>query len=291
MKNLYLKKLKEIKYLIYYKKMSKQYREIPVEPWAFIRVKNEKKTIEQCLNSILPVIKKGIIAYHKLSESEIDDGTEEFIIEFCKKNKGYIPYKYEYEVIPANDRRYLNLEQIKKENRLDSFYNAVLQQIPQNEWLIKIDCDHIYDTEKLRKIMYLPRNKKEVISFSRFDLHYENSKLYVLKDNYIKDPVDHWLLNNNNIFFHFKSGEKNGKFYAWEQINLKEKEKRKEVKIYHTELFNWHFPFIKDSRTIDKRNLVDFDSFKFKNWEIFLYKISKEMYDKERIIKYLNNKK
>lgn len=287
----YLKKILKIKQVIYYRNINIKQRKIAIEPWAFIRVKNERKTIEQCLNSILPVIKKGIIAYHKLSENEIDDGTEKFITEFCKKNKGYIPYKYKYEVIPANDRRYLNLEQIKKENRLDSFYNAVLQQIPQNEWLIKIDCDHIYDTEKLKKVMYLPRNKKEVISFSRFDLHYENSKLYVLKDNYIKDPVDHWLLNNNNIFFHFKSGERNGKFYAWEQINLKERVKRKEVKIYHTELFNWHFPFIKDGRTIDKKNLVDFDNFKFKNWEIFLYRISKEMYDKERIIKYLNNKK
>lgn len=52
----------------------------PIEPWAFIRAKNEIRTIEASLNSILPAIKKGVIGYH-----DCDDGTEEFILEFCKK--------------------------------------------------------------------------------------------------------------------------------------------------------------------------------------------------------------
>lgn len=49
-----------------YRPLSKKYRENPVEPWAFIRVFNEITTIEECLNSIKPVIKKGVIGYHEL---------------------------------------------------------------------------------------------------------------------------------------------------------------------------------------------------------------------------------
>lgn len=281
--------MKEIKQIIYYKNLNKKYREKPVEPWAFIRVKNEMSTIEKCLNSILPVIKKGVIGYQKLFKDEIDDGTEKFILEFCRKNKGFIPYKYEYEVIPANDKRYLTLEKVKKENRLDSFYNAVLEQIPKDEWLIKIDCDHIYDTEKLRNLMYLPQKENDVISFSRFNLHYLDDKLYVLKNNYIVDPGDHWLIKNKDINFKFKTGNKKGKFYAWEQINLKEKLKNKEVVVYHTDLFNWHFPFLKNSRSISKENLIEFKDFKFTILDKLCYHISKDMYDEVKILTYLNN--
>lgn len=59
-----------------------------VEPWAFVRVKNEIKTIDACLKSILPAIKKGVIGYN-----DCDDGTEEYILEFCKQNPGFIPKK------------------------------------------------------------------------------------------------------------------------------------------------------------------------------------------------------
>lgn len=75
--SLILENLKKLKYLFYYKKIDKKYRKVPVEPWAFIRVKNENETIEQCLNSILPVIRKGVIGYQKLSKNEADSG-------FCK---------------------------------------------------------------------------------------------------------------------------------------------------------------------------------------------------------------
>lgn len=72
-----------------------------IEPWAFIRVKDEIRTIEASLNSILPAIKKGIIGYNDCS-----DGSEEFILEFCKKNKGFIPCKYPYTIYPSEHRAY-----------------------------------------------------------------------------------------------------------------------------------------------------------------------------------------
>ena len=183
-----------------YRKLGIKYRKNPIEPWAFIRVKNEIKTVQSCLESIVPVIKKGVIGYHKLLENEIDDGTEEYIIEFCKKNPNFILFKYDFTVIPANDIRYRELENIPLENRLDSYYNAVLSKIPRNEWFIKIDCDHVYDTEKLKKLMYLPKKDTDIISYSRLNLHYENEKLYVIKNPTLFDVGDSWLLKNEDIF-------------------------------------------------------------------------------------------
>ena len=59
---------------IYLDKIENYKNNNSVEPWAFIRVKNEIKTIEASLNSILPVIKKGVIGYN-----ECTDGTEELL--------------------------------------------------------------------------------------------------------------------------------------------------------------------------------------------------------------------
>ena len=69
-----------------------------------------------------------------------------------------------------------------------------------------------------------------------------------------------------------------------------QKRRKNEINIYFTNLFNWHFPFIKNSRNIEKSKLIKFEEFKFKWWEILIYHISKDMCDEEKIIKYLTNK-
>ena len=52
----------------------------PLNPWAFIRVCNEAITLKSCLESILPAIQRGVIAYN-----DCTDGSEEIILEFdCK---------------------------------------------------------------------------------------------------------------------------------------------------------------------------------------------------------------
>lgn len=58
----------------------------PLNPWAFIRVKNEISTLKSSLESILPAIQRGIIAYN-----DCNDGSEEFTLEFCKKYLTFIP--------------------------------------------------------------------------------------------------------------------------------------------------------------------------------------------------------
>ena len=73
-----------------------------VDPYAFIRVKNESITIKASLNSILPVIKKGVIAYN-----DCTDGSDLVILDFCKQNPGFIPFHYPYHVVEPNHPDYV----------------------------------------------------------------------------------------------------------------------------------------------------------------------------------------
>lgn len=286
-----IRKLKEIldEYIfrnLNYRKLGRVYRKVPIEPWAFIRVKNEIGTVKSSLESIIPVIKKGVIGYHKLSKEEKDDGTIEYLKKFCEENKGYKLFEYNYEVIPANDKRYKNLDKVYREQRLDNYYNAVLENIPKNEWLIKIDCDQIYDTEKLKQSLYLPKKEDDVISLGRFNLHYDDGNLFYLKEDTLYDPGDHWILKNKDIHFEFRSGNKNGKFFAWELLIFEKKRK-----IYNTEVFSWHFPFIKNSRSISEDKIEKFENFRLKWRDFIKFKLSKNMYNKDRILEYLIKKK
>ncbi|MBC5858425.1 beta-1,4-N-acetylgalactosaminyltransferase, partial [Campylobacter jejuni] len=114
----------------------------PLNPWAFIRVKNEAITLRASLESILPAIQRGVIGYN-----DCTDGSEEIILEFCKQYPSFIPVKYPYEVQIENPK--------SEENKLYSYYNYVASFIPQDEWLIKIDVDHYYDAKKLYKSFYI----------------------------------------------------------------------------------------------------------------------------------------
>lgn len=100
----------------------------PLNPWAFIRVKNEAITLKASLESILPAIQRGVIGYN-----DCTDGSEEIILEFCKQYPSFIPIKYPYEIQIQNPK--------SEENKLYSYYNYVASFIPKDEWLIKIDVD------------------------------------------------------------------------------------------------------------------------------------------------------
>ncbi|SDE33226.1 hypothetical protein [Riemerella columbipharyngis] len=228
--------------------MGKKYRKQPVEPWAFIRVKNEIITIEACLNSILPVITKGVIGYNPS-----DDGTEEFIEDFCKKNPGFIPFKYDHEVLQPKDKRYLHLESVPIEQRLDTYYNAVFDKIPNGEWFIKIDCDHIYDTKKLSKLMYLPANDNDVICLPYLNFHYEKRRegkfLALLKQIPLKQHRDHWILKKTEelkfIIKHNPDYKNKGDDIAWEWLSGYQNHN-----LMDTNVICWHFPFLKSYRRI-----------------------------------------
>lgn len=205
----------------------------PLNPWAFVRVCNEAITLRTCLESILPAIQRGVIAYN-----DCTDGSEEIILDFCAKYPSFIPAKYPHHIqIRAPER---------EENKLHNYYNFALSHIPKNEWLIKIDCDHVYDAKKLYKAFYLPKKRYEKVIFTRIDFHIKNNQVFIGKshkkiDNFLIPGSDHWLLYNHGLRFNawFPDNEKQ-LFYE----GLHHKIARL---TYQTELANYHFPSVKNS--------------------------------------------
>lgn len=238
-------------------------------------MKNEIKTIDVCLKSILPVIKKGVIGYN-----DCDDGTEEYILEFCKKNKGFIPFKYPYSIYSLEDKVYLTDEE--NEKKFHTYSNTVLSKIPKNEWLIKIDCDHVYDAEKLKKLFSLIRHNNDCIIISKLNMHYDGENIFVFKKGGFNEVKDHWIIKNKNLKFTLNENyEKapNGeiKFTATEVLKVKNRN------LIFSDLTNWHFPYIKQRREniIDREKFITLDEFKK---EYPKNKITEDMLNENRIL-------
>ncbi|MGQ7424591.1 hypothetical protein ACTGVR_08900 [Streptococcus suis] len=264
-----------------YRPLGKHYREEPIDIYAFIRARNEIKTIETCLNSILPVIQKGVIGYNKLPDEE-DDGTEEFILEFCRENKGFIPFRYEHEVIPANDLRYKELSKIPLENRFDTYTNEVWNKIPKDAWVLKIDCDHVFDTEKLSQLGYIPKKDTDAVVLSRMNFHYSDDELYVVNIHTIVASGEWQLIKNRNIKWELITGNRvDGSFFAWEVMNVPH---LYEMDYIYTDLFNWHFPFIKETRGLANQYFTKFDDFPVTEAMKKEFGIADDMLDRERIL-------
>lgn len=217
-----------------------------IDPWAFIRVKNEQTTLLASLNSILPIIKRGVIAYN-----DCTDGSDKIIEEFCKQNTEFIPFHYPFYVEPAGSRKY-ETNALKEENTLAGYYNAALEIIPKNEWIIKIDADQIYFPSILEHSFYLPRSTKDFVSFSRLNLIWDNDILRV--DGYLR-PGDHWLVYNDDIRFinvHGYLQKKNKQsFYSYELAQWKKRNPP-----FKPECSSVHFPFEKSYRKLNV-NLSD----------------------------------
>lgn len=231
----------------------------PIEPWTFIRVRNEIVTIDSCLKSILPAIKKGVIGYN-----DCDDGSEEYILEFCRQNPGFIPIKYPYSVRPPYFLDKLGEEEEEK-NSFTAYSNYVLSCIPENEWIIKIDCDHIYNAEKLKQLFYIPKDENDCIIISKLNLHYDTkiNKLYAFKGVELNEATDHWILKNKNLkfehFYNMKFKDIDGKRKIIKQEELDVSAKR----IIFTELVNYHFPLVKNYREVIHYNkLLEFNEYK-----------------------------
>ncbi|WP_300395651.1 hypothetical protein [Fusobacterium sp.] len=264
----------------------------PIEPWAFIRVKNEIITIDSCLKSILPVIKKGVIGYN-----DCDDGTEEYILEFCKQNPGFIPIKYPFSVYPPSHKIYWE-EGIEEEKKLHSYYNYVLSYIPKGEWIIKIDCDHVYDSHKLERILHIPKKDNDCIIMSRLDLNYVDEKLYVISNKPLVETKDNFLIKNNDLEFKkvlLKVGI-NGKEYNIgceglfkNGIELNSRKIKDKLNFIYVELINYHFPLVKKWRQSGfegREYLINFDEYVKKYPK---NKIDIDMLNKEKIIKICKN--
>ena len=215
-----------------------------IDPWAFIRVKDERTTLLASLNSILPIIKKGVIAYN-----DCTDGSDGIIKEFCRLNPGFIPFNYPFYVEPAGSKKYATGE-LEEKNTLAAYYNAALEYIPKNEWLIKIDADQVYFPEILEHSFYLPQNEMDLVSYSRLNvIRDSHNELWVEK--YIR-PGDQWLVFNDNIHFVNVFGKDAcDRFYACEFAKWGKKNRH-----YKPECSSIHFPYEKSYRKF-KGNIAE----------------------------------
>lgn len=253
----------------------------PIKPYAYIRVHNEIKTIDACFKSIIDSVAGGVIGYHSCT-----DGTEEYILEFCRKNPQFISVKYPYDVIPANDRRYREQDKLDIETRLDTYYNFIWSKLPKKEWIIKIDADHVFSKERLEQLCRLPIFKKDCVILSRINLHCINNICYINKRHPLLELSDHWIIyNNDDIKFEFFRGFIEDEFQAWEILNFPSRFRRK---IYGV-LSNWHFPIVKSQRNkFNPDEWIELDKFNFKkhmkdhNME---GRITDDMVNPERILK------
>ena len=222
-----------------------------VDPWAFIRVKDERTTLLTSLNSILPIIHKGVIAYN-----DCTDGSDEIVEQFCIDHPGFIPFNYPHHVEPAGSKKYETGE-LKEENTLAGYYNAALQLIPKNEWMIKIDVDQIYFPDILGHSFYLPKNTNDIVFYSRLNLLRDiNNQLRVI--NYIR-PGDHWLVFNDSLkFINIHGYYESGEFYAFEKLKMN----RREVP-FTPECSSVHFPCEKKYRRFrgDISTFVPFEEY------------------------------
>ncbi len=247
----------------------------PLNPWAFIRVRNEICTLEECLHSILPAIQRGVIGYN-----DCDDGSAEVILDFCQKFPSFVPISYPYKVAQLGRETPEHLH-----NTLYHYSNYVFSFIPRNQWVVKIDVDHIHDAKKLYKSFYTVRNTYETLAYSRVHFLVKDGRVFVWHVNvageddfgFVENCAGHFLLYNRDCGF-VKHPEQN-----WiEEMCYK----RPVEFVGDPELMNWHFPYIKPRRAseAEKCKWVPLADFKEYHKKLLGNKIPYDMVDEERIL-------
>lgn len=238
----------------------------PLNPWAFIRVKNEIVTLEESLFSMLPAVQRGVIGFN-----DCDDGSKEVVLEFCKKFPSFIPISYPYEVILKDCPSLWH--------QLYHYSNYTLSFIPKNEWVIKIDCDHIYNAKKLYESFYIPKSIKEVVMYSRINFVVRDFEVFVRNDGdfgFLDAWGDHWLLYNDcEPFEIWRYNDE-----SYEVLKLKDKHHIKDK-----EMVQWHFPLAKKRRNaIVDNDLIPLKEFKKHHADLIGTKIEESMLDEKRIL-------
>ncbi|MBX7490426.1 hypothetical protein [Helicobacter turcicus] len=232
-----------------------------LNPWGYIRVKNEVHTLAFSLESLLPAIQRGVIGYN-----DCTDGSEEIILDFCAKHPSFLPVKYPYEIqISPPPHK-------SEHNKLYKYYEYVLAKIPKGEWFIKLDVDHIYDAKKLYKQFYLPQKAHDLLYLSRINFHIYKDEVFVDKLHEAKDQP---LLRN--------------KFVSFLPLMLDgcliEEMRSKNTNYYRSELCQYHFPYIKQSRkqTLPPEGFIPLSEFKKLGFDT--QKIDPKMLEESHILK------
>ncbi len=119
---------------------------------AFLRVKDEIKTIEATLNSIDGVFDKIVIIH----SNEKDDGSVALMNAWCGKREYCEIHEYPHPVVPSHQYK----GKVPFENQLASYNNFGLSFFEPEEWVVKIDADQVYLTDRLKEfVSFLKQNE------------------------------------------------------------------------------------------------------------------------------------
>lgn len=119
---------------------------------AFVRVKDEIKTVIPCLDSIDGVFDKIVIIH----SNEPDDGSVKAMKKWCKGRLNCHIYEYSHAVIPSHQG---NQKKIQYENSLAAYNNFGLEKFEPEEYVVKIDADQIYIRPQLKETLNIIRQK------------------------------------------------------------------------------------------------------------------------------------
>lgn len=182
------------------------------------------------------------------------------------------------------------LEERNYKKKLSDYYNFALSFIPQNEWLIKIDVDQIYDAQKLKESFRLIKSIDDIVFYFRINLHQFEDGLYIERDRPISDVQDHWLICNRGLYFEESIQEINqDQYFSWELLQI-----GFEYFGQIAPLNTWHFPNMKKWRSHKavKDRYVPFSKLDTVIEKQYLdgKRITQDMLDEKRILNYISGK-
>ena len=164
---------------------------------AYLRVKDEIKTIEACLESIDGIFDKIVIIH----SNEKDDGSVAYMRNWCAQRAYCQIHEYPYAVIPAHSQQYR--ESYREENSLAAYYNFGLKFFAPEEWVVKIDGDQIYLSKRLKEFLQPFKEGKmdgnKLYGLTGYNTFVRNNELVFFKKSKINGGSDSFVVKRKNI--------------------------------------------------------------------------------------------
>lgn len=161
---------------------------------GLMRVKDDALTLEASIDSCIDALDELIITYNDCTDDSADI-IEKKRKEYPEKIKVY-PYHYHVYGIRMSKEEYDYAMTLPEDSPhlLSSYYNNALSKV-NYKYVMKIDADQIYYTERLRYFRKLIKNNNN----SRFIIrigHFMWEKFWVYREeptNYLKTSIRYWV--------------------------------------------------------------------------------------------------
>lgn len=161
---------------------------------GLMRVKDDALTLEASIESCIDALDELIITYNDCTDNSAD------IIE--KKRKEYpdkikvYPYQYHIYGIRMSREEYEYAKSLPEDSPhlLSSYYNNALSKV-NYKYVMKIDADQIYYTERLRYFRKLIQNNKSSWLGIRIG-HFMWEKFWLYREqptNYLRTSIRYWV--------------------------------------------------------------------------------------------------